>query len=221
MIEKIEVITEPGAREDAEGVSAILNIVTLKNTVTKGAMGNVSLRYSTPQYIPTPNIWLQAQYDKFAISFYGGMNYSNRKASKSNSTTETVYEQTGDTLRSESENRSRNIFAYYGLEGSWEPDTVNLLTFEVGGFFSNAKGPAQAVPKCSTAPETGCTITLPGSKAGPPAGTTSTEALTTSEQPALKASPSFCHTASTASPTNLNQKTNIPTMTCSRFHTPE
>ena len=140
MIEKIEVITEPGAREDAEGVSAILNIVTLKNTVTKGAMGNVSLRYSTPQYIPTPNIWLQAQYDKFAISFYGGMNYSNRKASKSNSTTETVYEQTGDTLRSESENRSRNIFAYYGLEGSWEPDTVNLLTFEVGGFFSNAKG---------------------------------------------------------------------------------
>ena len=202
MIEKIEVITEPGAREDAEGVSAILNIVTLKNTVTKGAMGNVSLRHSTPQYIPTPNIWFQAQYDKFAISFYGGMNYSNRKASKSNSTTETVYEQTGDTLRSESENRSRNIFAYYGLS----------LT---------PKAPAQAVPKCSTAPETGCTITLPGSKAGPPAGTTSTEALTTSEQPALKASPSFCHTASTASPTNLNQKTNIPTMTCSRFHTPE
>ena len=48
MIEKIEVITEPGAREDAEGVSAILNIVTLKNTITKGAMGNVSLYYSSP-----------------------------------------------------------------------------------------------------------------------------------------------------------------------------
>jgi hypothetical protein len=139
MIEKIEVITEPGAREDAEGVSAILNIVTMKNTVTKGAMGNISLRYATPSYFPTPNVWLQAQYDKFAMSFYGGLSYANRKQTKSNSESETVYEQTGDILKSESDSRGHNIFGYYGLEGSWEPDTLNLVTFEFGGYNSSSK----------------------------------------------------------------------------------
>ena len=140
MIEKIEVITEPGAREDAEGVNAILNIVTLKNTVTKGAMGNVSLYYSTPKYIPNPNVWLSAQYDKVAISFYGGLNIrANKNVNKSTSTSETVYEQTGDILRSENESTSRGIFGYWGLEGSWEADTLNLVTFEFGGYTSRSK----------------------------------------------------------------------------------
>ena len=45
MIQKIEVITDPGAREDAEGTTAILNIITVKNVITKGAMGNVGLAH--------------------------------------------------------------------------------------------------------------------------------------------------------------------------------
>ena len=40
MIKKIEVITDPGAREDAEGVGAILNIVTEQSTSIKGVLGN-------------------------------------------------------------------------------------------------------------------------------------------------------------------------------------
>ena len=35
MVKRIEVITDPGAREDAEGAEAILNIVTLTNTRCK------------------------------------------------------------------------------------------------------------------------------------------------------------------------------------------
>lgn len=138
-IEKIEVITEPGAREDAEGVSAILNIVTLKNTVMKGAMGNISVNYSTAGYLPNPNVWLSAQYDKFAMSFYGGLNSRGRHTSKNSSTSETLYEQTGNTLRSESEGSGSGLFGYYGAEGSWEPDTLNLLTFEFGGYHNRSK----------------------------------------------------------------------------------
>lgn len=146
MIEKIEVITEPGAREDAEGVNAILNIVTIKNTVTKGAMGNISLNYNTPQYTPSPYVWLSAQYDKVALSFYGGLNVrSNRNANKSTSKTETVYEQTGDILRSENESTSRGVFGYWGIEGSWEADTLNLVTFEFGGYSSRNKSTSLGV----------------------------------------------------------------------------
>lgn len=139
MIEKIEVITEPGAREDAEGVSAILNIVTMKNTVTKGAMGNISLSYRYPNNVPNPNIWLSAQYDKVALSFYGGLNSWGRRSSKDKSESETIYEQTGNVQTSESESTGKGNFGYFGGEGSWEPDTMNLVTFEIGGFFNNHK----------------------------------------------------------------------------------
>ena len=40
-VKRIEVITNPGAREDAEGVDAILNIVTLSNTKMQGITGVV------------------------------------------------------------------------------------------------------------------------------------------------------------------------------------
>ena len=58
MIKRIEVITDPGAREDAEGTGMILNIVTMENTVIKGVMGNAGLNYPTTSTVPSPKIWL-------------------------------------------------------------------------------------------------------------------------------------------------------------------
>lgn len=46
-VKRIEVITDPGAREDAEGVDAILNIVTLSNTKMQGVTGVVSSSLNT------------------------------------------------------------------------------------------------------------------------------------------------------------------------------
>ena len=73
MIQKIEVITDPGAREDAEGTMAILNIVTVKNVVAKGLTGNVELTFNTrTTNIPTPHLWLSGQYGRLSMSVYGG-----------------------------------------------------------------------------------------------------------------------------------------------------
>ena len=41
-IRQIEVITEPGAKYDAEGTSAVLNIITSSNSLIKGATGMLS-----------------------------------------------------------------------------------------------------------------------------------------------------------------------------------
>ena len=46
-VKRIEVITDPGAREDAEGVDAILNIVTLSNTRMQGVTGVLSSSINT------------------------------------------------------------------------------------------------------------------------------------------------------------------------------
>lgn len=134
MIQKIEVITEPGAREDAEGVSAILNIITVKNAVTKGVTGNVSLNYNTRQDIPSPGLWLSAQYDKFTMSLYGGMNFTSRRQTKGDSESVTEYEQTGNVMENESESSSKGLFGYWGFDSSLDIDKYNLLTLEFGGF---------------------------------------------------------------------------------------
>ena len=139
MIEKIEVITEPGAREDAEGSSVILNIVTMKTTVIKGAMGNLRLGYQTYENLPTPSLSLSANYDKFTMSIYGGYTHSEGKRGRRYSTSTTLYEETNNTMTSESTSLSPYNNGYFGLEASLEPDTLNLFTLDFGGFFGSSK----------------------------------------------------------------------------------
>ena len=73
MIQKIEVITDPGAREDAEGVGMILNIVTKQEMSFKGAMGNVGLNYASNSNVPNPMLWLMSQIDKLTFSVNGSV----------------------------------------------------------------------------------------------------------------------------------------------------
>ncbi len=61
MIKRIEVITEPGAKYDAEGVGAIINIVTMDNTSMGGVMGSVRVgARSNNDFLPDGSLWLFA-----------------------------------------------------------------------------------------------------------------------------------------------------------------
>ncbi len=135
MIKKIEVITDPGAREDAEGTSAILNIVTMNNTVIKGVMGNASLNYDTNEQMVSPNIWLNSQIDKFNVSLYAGYNKMTRHGHKFSSESERVYDDSGNRLSTESEGSAHGQLGYGGIDMSLELDTLNLFTAEFGGYF--------------------------------------------------------------------------------------
>lgn len=134
MIKRIEVITDPGAREDAEGTTAILNIVTLENTVIKGVMGNVRVSYRTTDDAPDGSAWLQTQIDKLNLSFYGGYNRFSRRSSRHRSESLQKYEDTGNEMYSESSGDSHGQLGYFGLEGSIEMDTLNLITAEFNGY---------------------------------------------------------------------------------------
>lgn len=135
MIKKIEVITDPGAREDAEGVGAILNIVTLENTIMKGMMGNLSLNYSTVSDYPAPNFWGSGQIDKVNISLYAGMSRISERQSRNKSRSEGTYDDSGNIQRSESEGSNKGSVSWFGLDGSYELDSLNLFTAEFGGYY--------------------------------------------------------------------------------------
>lgn len=139
MIKRIEVITDPGAREDAEGTTAILNIVTLENTVIKGVMGNVRVSYSKTDEAPNASTWLQTQIDKVNLSFYGGYNNLSRKSYRHRSESLIKYEDSGNELYSESSGTSHGQLGYFGIEGSYEPDTLNLVTTEFNGYLYSLK----------------------------------------------------------------------------------
>lgn len=137
MIQKIEVITDPGAREDAEGTSAILNIVTVKNAIAKGITGNAEVSFnSKTTNIPTPHLWLTGQYGKLSVSVYGGGSMSSRGSSKSSAISETEFTESGNRLVSSTGSSGRGQLGYWGVESSLDIDKRNLVTVEAGGFLS-------------------------------------------------------------------------------------
>lgn len=134
MIKKIEVITDPGAREDAEGVGEILNIVTEQSASIKGVMANVGLDYNSKIGLPAPNLWGSAQIDKVTLSAYAGMNFITRRGSESTTLTDGLYEETGNRSYYESLGSSRGNVNWWGIDGSYELDSLNLFTLEFGGY---------------------------------------------------------------------------------------
>ena len=71
MVKRIEVITDPGAREDAEGVNAILNIVMMDGRSFNGVTGGVNLSYSTTK-APSISGNMTTQFGKAILSIDAG-----------------------------------------------------------------------------------------------------------------------------------------------------
>jgi len=138
-IKRIEVITDPGAREDAEGATAILNIVTVDDVSFNGISGSVNVSYRSTNDLPTPNLWLMTQVNKVTVSGYGGGHFSHGKRQGiSSSLIERTYTDTGNRLESTVDGKSAGDMGYWGFEGSWEPDTLNMVTFDTSGIVSGS-----------------------------------------------------------------------------------
>lgn len=144
-IKKIEVITDPGAREDAEGVGCILNIVTDSETSLKGVVGSANLYMDNYSYYPRPNIWLSTQIDKVTMAVNGGFGVTpkNSRDSEGRSRNFTEYYDTGNRLESQSYSRSLYTNGWMGFESSWEPDTLNLFTVEFNMYGYGLTDPEQ------------------------------------------------------------------------------
>lgn len=140
MIKRIEVITEPGAKYDAEGVGAILNIVTNDDTTIKGVMGNVSAQITTLG-TPQGSVWLTSQIDKVAISAYAGTYNMNKRSSESVTTQRYKYKDSGASMDYVSKGYYEGWGTWFGADASWEPDTLNLFNLSFNGYWHDLEVP--------------------------------------------------------------------------------
>ena len=134
MVKRIEVVTDPGAREDAEGVDAILNIVMVDGSKMQGMTGVISATYNSLNH---PNFYgsLTGQIGKLLTSVeygYGGM--SSRETENSTYTDRT-YLDTGNRMLSQSDGTNPGSIHYADINASYDIDSLNLLSASFGGYF--------------------------------------------------------------------------------------
>lgn len=128
-ISKIEVITIPPAKYDAEGLAGIINIITIKQT-DNGYTGGVNVNGKFPVGGPGLGGSFAMRQGKFGVSAYYGGSISH--------TPQTMGINTRQTYGSEPTNLIQNNFSkkdgrtgYFGTEISYELDSLNLLSSQI------------------------------------------------------------------------------------------
>ena len=133
-VKRIEVITDPGAREDAEGVNAILNIVMVEGKNLDGITGSATASYTTLNH-PNLGAYLTTQIGKAIISVdygYGGMS---NKETENKSEVERTYVTSGNVMKSMNEGSNPGYIHYADIDASYDIDSLNLISASLGGYF--------------------------------------------------------------------------------------
>ena len=143
-VKKIEVVTNPGARYDAEGVGGVLNITTISDrsggkSIADGQYGTIGATGSTRG--GGGSVFYTMQKGKLAFSLNGQTMYGVNKGSLSE--VERVRKtEVGDMVTSSRVDTDINIPIYNGSANiSYEIDSLNLITAGAGvmhfGMISN------------------------------------------------------------------------------------
>ena len=127
-VKSIEVITDPGAKYDAEGIGGILNIIT-----TGGGMQGytATLNAGVSNNGMNAGAYGTVQVGKFTVTGNYSFNHNNSPRSYSESGREDYTSEDYKYLNSESSGKNKGNFQFGSMEGSYEIDTLNLVTFSM------------------------------------------------------------------------------------------
>lgn len=133
-IKKIEVISEPGAKYEAEGVGGILNIVTDRKQNLSGFMTQLSGWVNAWQ----AGGYVNSRFKANKVMLDATVNYNNGNIWPRWSTSDREQEDLtgGPNHLMRSHSRFKSGWDYVGanFNMSWEPDTLNLFT--LSGYYS-------------------------------------------------------------------------------------
>ncbi|MBB6127970.1 TonB-dependent receptor domain-containing protein [Mucilaginibacter lappiensis] len=131
-IEKIEVITTPPAKYDAEGLTGIINIITKKNA-DQGYNGSINARYNSV-WGPGYNLNATVKQGKFGLSGYAGFGTQKQVTGVTHNTqTQFVNQSVSSILNQDGSRTFGGNYKYANAELSYEIDSLDLITgsFEI------------------------------------------------------------------------------------------
>ena len=126
-IKRIEVITDPGAKYDAEGTTAILNIVMMSNTKLQGISGNVNSDVDTHGSVRL-GTYLTTKVGKLTTTVNYNLRKQDRKQTENYREEVYNYVKTGEQKREYGTNSTAAILHFGNISASYEIDSLNLLT---------------------------------------------------------------------------------------------
>lgn len=129
-IKKIEVITNPGAKYDAEGVAGVLNIITNTQTATQGY--TLTLNGSVGNRGESGSAFAVAQFGKFMLSAHYGTGYHKQPVSTTTMERELYDETLYHLLQSHTVSKGHGMFQFGNLEASYEFSPKDLLSVSAG-----------------------------------------------------------------------------------------
>ena len=140
-IKNIEVITDPGAKYDAEGIGGIINIITTRN-VFQGYQGSVGANAGTFGGFGG-NTYLTAKIGKFGITGNYSYNNNRRPWGRDESVSENLINPQYHLEKNEGKSKNRGTYMYGNLEASIEFDTLRLLSFGVNLYNGQSKSTSE------------------------------------------------------------------------------
>ena len=132
-IKRIEVITDPGAKYDAEGTTAILNIVMMSNTKLQGVSGNVNSKIDSYGSVRL-GTYLTTKVGKLTTTV--NYNYANQNKKQTENYREEAYNyvKTGEQKREYGANSTAATIHFGNISASYEIDSLNLMTASINFF---------------------------------------------------------------------------------------
>lgn len=133
-VKNIEVITNPGAKYDAEGTGGVLNLITARtesggSAIPDGANGSISAGADSRGGYDG-SIYLNAKKGKFTV---GGNLYAGIQNQKGMTQKMTQHIENGPDIVSGGEvGKQRNPYLFGDINASYELDTLNLFSASVG-----------------------------------------------------------------------------------------
>ena len=142
-IKRIEVITDPGAKYDAEGTTAILNIVMMSNTKLQGVSGNVNSNIDSHGSVRL-GTYLTTKVGKLTTSV--NYNYANQNKNQTENYREEAYNyvKTGEHTHEYGKNSTGATIHFGNINASYEIDSLNLMTASTNFFGYKADANTQS-----------------------------------------------------------------------------
>jgi len=127
LIKRIDVITNPSAKYDAEGIGGIINIITKRKVL--GYNGSYDAGVNLIQRSRITSLTLNIKYGKIGFTGTGGITYGD--GNRANRMGEVIQAKTASTFFKRTQSGASNnqsINRFGNLEISFEPDSLNTFS---------------------------------------------------------------------------------------------